>query len=182
MAIVALTVGVVLLSAAPAQAHSYLIASTPVDGETLTRMPEAFSVTSNEELLDLVGDGTGFGMQIVDAAGRYYGDGCLSIGVSSLSTSAALGEAGRYELIWQIVSADGHPVSGTIAFDWEPDADFVPSEAAETPPVCTKDGALADPIEIVEPAADETPLWIGGAALAVLLAVGITVLATRRRR
>ena len=179
--IVALTVGVVLVSAAPAQAHSYLIASTPVEGDTLTRLPEEFSVTANESLLDLVGDGTGFGMQIVDATGRFYGDGCLTIGVSSLSTSAALGEAGSYELVWQIVSADGHPVSGTIPFDWAPDADFVPSESYAAPPLCEAEGELPEPVEVVEETDYSSALWIGGAALAVLLAVGVTVFLTRRR-
>jgi|GEM_PF-878386 len=125
-----------LLVAAPASAHNYVVASTPHEGETLTALPEEFSVTTNDVLLDLAGDGGGFAIQVLDAAGNYYGDGCVSIRDESLSTVAALGEPGDYRMLWQLVSADGHTVSGEINFMWQPDADQVLSEALDAPPAC----------------------------------------------
>ena len=128
----AVAVGAVLGLAAPAQAHDYIASSTPAEGETLTALPADFSVTASATLLDLTGDGSGFGLQVTDAAGRFYGDGCVSIVDSTVSTPAALGEAGDYTLVWQFVSSDGHPTSGTIAFTWAPPADAVASAFAAT--------------------------------------------------
>lgn len=181
IAIVALTAGAVLSgAAAPAQAHSFLVSSTPAEGSTLTSLPDAFEVRMNEDLLDLVGDGTGFGIRIVDAEGRYYGDGTLTIDGPTLSTPAVLGAAGEYEFVYQVVSADGHPVSDEFTFEWAPPADFVPSEGQDAPP----GGTDASP----EPAVDDAaPLdlsavfWVGGAILAVLIAVGVTLLLVRPR-
>jgi len=181
IAIVALSAGVVLLGAAPAQAHSFLVSSVPAEGSTLTELPETFEVRMNEDLLDLVGDGTGFGIRIVDSMGRYYGDGTLTIAGDTLSTPAALGAAGEYTLVYQVVSADGHPVSDEFTFEWAPPAGFTPSEGTDAPP--GESGQTPEPV--VESAAplDLGPvLWIGGAILAVLIAVGVTLLVVRPRK
>ena len=194
----AVAVGAVLGLAAPAQAHDYIASSTPAEGETLAALPADFSVTASATLLDLAGDGSGFGIQVTDAAGRFYGDGCVSIVDSTVSTPAALGEAGDYELVWQFVSSDGHPTSGTIGFSWAPPAGAVASPGAETPPVCGDEAAEApepemttqatDPAEPsseapVEASADRsTLLWIGGAAVAVVLAIGATLLLVRPKK
>ena len=178
----------VLGLAAPAQAHNYLVSSTPEDGATLTELPEDFSVTTNDQLLDLVGDGTGFGLQIVDDAGRYYGDGCFTISDATLSVPAALGKPGDYTFIWQVVSADGHPVSDEFDFTWAPSGDFAASEGASAPPVCgeeagTGDGSAAPVPEQQEESFDASSLlWIGGTVLAVLVAVGITLLLVKPRK
>lgn len=182
IAIVALTAGAVLFgAAAPAQAHSFLVSSTPAEGSTLTSLPATFEVTMNEDLLDLVGDGTGFGIRVVDSEGLYYGDGMVTIAGDTLSTTAALGEAGEYTFIYQVVSADGHPVSDEFSFEWAPPEGFVPSEGADAPP-----GAAGEtPEPVVEEAApvDLAPvLWIGGAILAVLIAAGVTLLLVRPRK
>jgi len=181
IAIVALTAGAVLFgAAAPAQAHSFLVSSTPAEGSVLTSLPETFEVRMNEDLLDLVGDGTGFGIRIVDADGLYYGDGQLTIAGDTLSTPAALGEAGDYTFIYQVVSADGHPVSDEFDFTWDPPADFVPSEGADAPPGAS--GETPEPVAEQAAPLDLGPvLWIGGAILAVLIAVGVTLLVVRPR-
>jgi methionine-rich copper-binding protein CopC len=175
LAIVALCVGAVLFSAAPAWAHSFLVDSTPAEGEVLTTLPDTFSVSANESLLDIVGDGTGFGMLIEGPDGLYYEDGTVVIDGATLSTPALLGAAGDYTLVWQLVSADGHPVSGEIPFSWEPPADFEPAtgHALTT--------ASPEPAETSEEVDVSGLLWIGGAILAVLLAVGVTLLVVRRK-
>jgi len=202
----AVAVGAVLGLAAPAQAHDYIASSTPAEGETLTALPADFSVTASATLLDLTGDGSGFGLQVTDAAGRFYGDGCVSIVDSTVSTPAALGEAGDYTLVWQFVSSDGHPTSGTIAFTWAPPADAVATAGADEAPVCgVESGEVPEPemtTQATEPAtpsseasadasadsdstsddAGSTLLWIGGAALAVVLAIGATLLLVRPKK
>ncbi|MEV8253741.1 copper resistance protein CopC [Rhodoglobus sp. NPDC076762] len=188
-----------LLVAAPASAHNYLVDSTPLEGETLTVLPEEFSVSTNDVLLDLAGDGGGFAIQILDADGGYYGDGCVSIRDESLSTLAALGEPGEYRMLWQLVSADGHTISDEINFTWQPDADQVLSEALDAPPACGG-GSLE---ESTPPAASEgsndssdsdasdtgvsvdaaTVVLIGGAvALVLIAAVAIFLISVKRNK
>ena len=175
----------VLLFAAPASAHSYLVSSTPTADETLTELPEEFSITMNENLLDLAGDGTGFGMLVRDDAGLYYGDGCVTISGATLSTPAALGEAGTYTLIYQVVSADGHPVSEEFTFEWAPGEGFDAATGSDAAPGCGGEAATPAP-ETEEPATDAAissdVLWIGGGILAVIIAVGATLLLVMPRK
>lgn len=184
LTIVGLLAGaVVLVTAAPAWAHSVIIASTPEQGETLTELPEAFSVTANETLLDLGGQGV-FQLQIRDADGRYYGDGCVSIVDATMSAEPVLGESGDYEMLWQVVSADGHPVSGEIPFTWQAPEGFEPAESHASAPVCGEDPDAA-PAE--QPAAEGGAFpWpaiatVAAAILAVIVATRAARIQQRRR-
>ncbi|WP_108252377.1 copper resistance CopC family protein [Planctomonas deserti] len=151
LAAVALAAAPALLIAGPAQAHNYLVSSTPAEGDTLTELPDRFDITTNEALLDLGGSTGAFALQVTDADGLYYGDGCLDITGPSLSTAAELGAPGTYTVQWQVVSADGHSVSDEFAFEWAPAAASEESTGSTAPPVCGEgddsaapDGAAAD--------------------------------------
>ena len=78
--------------AGPAQAHNYVVSTIPASGSVLTQLPEQFSVTTNDNLLNLAGEGNGFVMQIRDAGGAYYGDGCVTVQGATMSAVAALGD------------------------------------------------------------------------------------------
>jgi methionine-rich copper-binding protein CopC len=201
----AVAIAAVLGFAGPAQAHDVLVSSTPASGDVLTALPEAFSVTMNEPLTAIEGSG-GFGIQITDAAGRYYGDGCVSLVDATMSMPATLGAAGDYTMVWQLVSADSHPVSSStagytpITFTWQPPADATPSTGSATPPVCGEAQEDPDPTmttqaedpaatpaatPVAEAPAGETAstlLWLGGAALAVIVAIGATLLIVRPKK
>jgi methionine-rich copper-binding protein CopC len=198
----AFTAFAVLGVAAPAQAHDELVASTPADGQVLTALPEAFSLTLNEPLAVQEELRANFGIQVTDAAGRYYGDGCLSFADATMSMPATLGAAGDYTMVWQALSSDSHPVGqgDEISFTWTPPAGFTPDAGSASPPVCG-DSAAATPEPSVttqagaptetaaaSPVADDQPdmtgtvLWIGGAALAIIVAVGVTLLLVRPKR
>lgn len=138
---VAVALGLVLGAAAPAAAHNYVVSSTPEDGATITAAPESFTITTNDVLLDLSGDGAGFGMVISDEAGQYYGDGCVTIDGRSMSTVAALGPAGNYTLAFQLISADGHTLSESLKFTYEPAAGEPAATGSSTMPNC---GGAAD--------------------------------------
>lgn len=166
----------VLFAAAAAWAHSVLADSTPAEGETLTALPEAFSVTANEPLLDLGGQGV-FLLQVRDAAGDYYGDGCVEMVDATMSAEPALGASGDYTMVWQIVSADGHPVSGEISFSWDAPADFEPDEGVAEPLVC---GGVAS--AEVEPLRGEIALGVAITLVAAGIAAAGIVAAIRRKR
>lgn len=184
--------------AAPASAHSYLTGSTPGEGEVVATLPEQFSVTANEPLLDLSGDASGFAIQVVDASGAFYGDGCFVVSGSTLSMGATLGAPGDYRMYWQVISADGHPVSGEVPFSWSGSSD---TAGLTEPPVCgaaapePSSTATAEPTQEPEPAPGATsapveenegmPLdftTIGLSVLAVLSAAAVIILAIRSLR
>ncbi|MCU1557027.1 MAG: copper resistance protein CopC [Microbacteriaceae bacterium] len=182
----------VLGLAAPAQAHNYLVSSTPAAGSVLTELPAEFSVTTNDLLLDINGNGTGFALQIRDERGLYYGDGCVTVAGPGISTTAALGAPGRYTVIWQVISTDGHTVSDQFDFTWRPSAASAKvSTGSRTAPDCH--GTLA-PNSSAQPGSSSpttrsvtadtlsTVLWIGGAVLAVGIAVVVTLLVTSRTK
>lgn len=185
----ALAIALMAFAAAPAQAHDVLASSTPTAGSTITELPDVFSVTMNEEVLNLAGDGSGFALQITDAAGLYFGDGCLSVSGATLSMGPALGSAGTYTVLWQVVSGDGHPTDGEYTFTW---AGTDASPGSVTAPVCgvaseeptpTPDNTLVG----VQPVSESTGpngILVGGgilAALAVIAAAVAVIFAARRK-
>lgn len=189
-AAVAIAGGAVLGLAGPASAHNYMIASTPkVDG-TLTELPKAFEITTNDKLLDIGGTGSGFAYRIVGPDGKYYEDGCVDIDGPSMTTKAALGDSGKYTVEWQIVSADGHTVSDQYAFTWDAPAGFTPAKGASTPPACATDtdgGSRSSADATTGTAAGNTnstasdAIWIGAGGV-VLVGVVVAVLLLLRRR
>ena len=203
LAVTALVAASILTTAPAAQAHNYLVGSNPSPDSVITEVPGAFSVTTNEALLDLSGSGSGFAIQVTDAAGLYYGDGCGVVDGGTYSSGATLGEAGTYRFLWQVISADGHTVSEEFTFTFEPSADAVTSEGSTSAPVCGE--SVAEPTEEPtteptavpdEPSATETatpisapetsaadPLpWVLGGGVALLAAAAVIAFALLGRR
>ncbi|WP_051973338.1 copper resistance CopC family protein [Cryobacterium sp. MLB-32] len=180
------------LFAAPASAHNYPVGYSPEENSVVTEQPGVFSVTTNDLLLDLDGSGAASAMEITGpttaGAPLYYGDGCATVSGATVETTAQLGEAGEYTVVWQTVSTDGHAVSGEFSFTWQPAAGQVLAEGSSTRPDCGGEGnRAADAPATDSGAADSSAapamsdvVWIGGALGAVLLAVGATVYVVRR--
>ncbi len=180
--------GAVLGLAAPASAHNYMIASTPkVDG-TLTSLPKAFEITTNDKLLDIGGSNAGFAYRIVGPDGKYYEDGCLDVDGPSMTTKAALGASGKYTVEWQIVSADGHTVSDEYTFTWKAPSGFTPATGSTEPPTCatasngsttaaTTNGTVSGSTD----SATTDALFIGAGGVVVVGAVVAVLLLLRRR-
>ncbi|MBF4590038.1 copper resistance CopC family protein [Curtobacterium sp. VKM Ac-1395] len=185
-AVLAIAGGAVLGLAGPADAHNYLIASTPkVDG-TLTALPKAFEITTNDKLLDIGGSGSGFAYRIVGPDEKYYEDGCVDIDGPSMTTTAALGASGKYQVEWQIVSADGHTVSDEYPFTWDAPAGFTPASGSSTPPTCARAGSSSSETTTgTASGASDSPatdaLWIGAGGLVVVAAIVAVLLLLRRR-
>jgi methionine-rich copper-binding protein CopC len=198
IAFLSLTTAVVAatLLVTPASAHNVLVASTPAEGETLAELPPEFSVTTNEPMLALPGS-QGFVLQIRDATGDYYGDGCVEVVDATMWTTPALGAPGDYTMLWQAVSADGHSIDGEIAFTWAPEAGVDADSGSSTPPVCgqaatptpesTESAVPAPGEQTAEPAPASgidlvTLLWIGGALLAAGIAATVAIAIAGRRK
>jgi copper resistance protein C len=184
-----LVAAAVLGVAGTASAHNQVVSTTPAANATLTSLPDRFEVNTNLPLLDLNGDEEGFAFEIRDARGRYYGDGCIAVKDDGMSIAPALGAAGAYTVIYQFVSADGHTVSGSYPFTWAPAADVTPSPSHAKPQNCgraPRAAATAAPGDPDATRSQQVPLadvlWIGGALVAVALAVIIAIVVLTRRQ
>lgn len=177
--------------ATPAGAHNYVISTVPKAGSVLTELPKQFSVTTNDTLLNLGGNGHGFALRIRDADGLYYGDGCVKVEGPSISTDAAIGKPGEYTMLWQLISTDGHTISDEIPFTWRPASETTtPSTGAKVPPDCHGTQPAGSSQATAAPATPKASssipigdvLWIGAAIVLVGLAVLISLLVAGRRK
>lgn len=150
--------GALLLGASPAYAHNVVEDRTPAPDSSVTDSPVTISLTTNDIFLDLSGEATGFGVVVRDSAGLYYGDGCVDLDERQMSASAELGQAGTYEIIYQFVSADGHSLSESYTFVFEPGPDHTPVRGYDTPAECgvSRDTAAEDSVSGAEPAPAES--------------------------
>jgi len=91
-----------------ARAHASLLSSQPADGAMAARAPEAVTLTFNEpvsaQALRLIGpDGTATVLPVPDAGAT------LTVPLPALAQ-------GTHLLSWRVISADGHPVGGSLVF------------------------------------------------------------------
>ena len=109
----ALVLGVLL--APPASAHTVLVGSDPADGSRLTQSPASVTLRFNEQ----VGLQLGY-LRVVDSGGRRVDKGSPTHpdGNGSSVTVAlrpGLGD-GSYLASFRVISADSHPVAGSIRY------------------------------------------------------------------
>jgi methionine-rich copper-binding protein CopC len=128
---------------------------SPAPDSTVTESPVAISLTSDDVFLDLDGEARGFGVVVRDSAGLYYGNGCVDVSERTMTASAELGGSGTYEIIYQFVSADGHSLSDSYEFAFEPGPEHTAATGFDTPAEC---GVPRDPpVEVPAPVAEPTP-------------------------
>ena len=105
--------GAVMLASTPAiaQAHTELIASSPRNGAQVLVAPGAISLTFGEAVsLDAIKP------TIIASAGAVPLSMFALNGATLTLTPARALSPGNYAATWHVVSDDGHPVSGAIAF------------------------------------------------------------------
>lgn len=116
-AALAVAVVAVLATTTPASAHDQLVSSTPSAGEQLASAPESVSLTFSGELIVLDATMTGALVMIVDESGEDWATGEVEVdgNVVTAQVEAGMPVAG-YQVRWQVVAEDGHPISGVIPF------------------------------------------------------------------
>ncbi|MEL0248863.1 MAG: copper resistance CopC family protein [Actinomycetota bacterium] len=120
IALAATTATVFVLSVAMApttSAHADLQVSTPEDGESLDIAPEEIRLTFSEELFEELVE-----ISILDAAGDLYStievEQTPPPGTDVIFPWPTQAPPGDYSIAYRVVSADGHPVTGTISFSY----------------------------------------------------------------
>lgn len=102
----------VLLGAGPASAHSGLASTSPGDGAQVEASPAEVVLEFDEPVSTRLSR-----VQVTGPAGGTWTTGEPQVSGSTVRQPlAALGPAGTYEIAYRVVSADGHPVSGTSTF------------------------------------------------------------------
>ncbi|MFE4541806.1 copper resistance protein CopC [Arthrobacter sp. NPDC056727] len=112
LASVCLLLAAGLVTAGPASAHDVAEGSSPADGATVATAPARVSITFNNTPL-----GLGSEVRVTDASGTDWADGKVEIVDNVASQKLREGApAGKYTVVWRVVSSDSHPIEGTFAF------------------------------------------------------------------
>jgi copper resistance protein C len=127
-----------LITAAPAAAHTVLLGADPADGASLTALPAAATLTFSDAIAQR------------DAKAAVATPGRAAVEVPATSSgpvvTVPLTDAGpgRYTITYRVVSADGHPVSGQVSFTvGTPEPSATPTSAPPVQPAAPGPGSSA---------------------------------------
>jgi methionine-rich copper-binding protein CopC len=151
-----------------AQAHTVVVGSIPAADTVLDEAPEQASVTFNEPLQDSFA-----ALTVTGPDGAQWQQGGPVIDGSTISVPLKpLTLPGDYTVAYRVISADSHPVTGTLRFT----LDAAVAQNATTPaPATTAASSTAAPEP--EPGIGAWPF----VAAAVVLVAGGVAFALRRR-
>lgn len=160
----------VFATAVPASAHDSLVHSTPEADESLATAPESITLTYSGELL-VLGDSTqGAVVLVIDESGRDWATGDVEVSGNTVTATVEPGmpDAG-YQVRWQVVSEDGHPISGIVPFTI---GDAEPMTATQAPTDADAPSYVPDASDPTDQSTDETDgglrlLLVGGAGAAI---------------
>lgn len=172
-----------------ASAHDTLISSSPAAGESFEQAPEMLELTYSDEVLNLTPV-----VRLTTSAGEEIFTATPTVSGNTASIDLPPLPADDYQVLWRVVSSDGHPIEGTV--------DFTVTVGAEA--TATADSGTEEPQESEEPTAGtdepsteataaepaEAPqsegglplgMILGGLALLLLLAaIGAIIIRMRR--
>jgi len=106
-----LAVAAGVATAAPAVAHATLLSSDPAEGEVLASTPDTVTFTFDEPV-SLAADA----VQVFDAVGEPVESVASSRDVVVTTDLPDELPDGTYVVVWRAVSADGHPIAGSLSF------------------------------------------------------------------
>lgn len=195
VAAVLLALAAVLLTAGRADAHNALLGTDPADGSTVDAPPASITLTFDQPAQAL-----GTEIVVLGPDGSTVSEGTAELVDNTVSQALAADlPAGAYSVEWRVTSADGHPLSGALAFTAasgaagavpaapatiEPTAEPTMSTQADEPATeATVSATLAPQQELAE---DEDAGMAAGVVAAIVVAVlaagAIAVFVVRERR
>ena len=126
----------VVVPAGPASAHASLVGTDPVDGAVLPQAPDQVVFTFNETVRL-----TGQPITVYDADGRQVDSTATASGSEVTVVPEEELTDGTYVVGWFVLSADGHPVSGSLTFSVGERSDVV---VTPPPPPESSQAVVAD--------------------------------------
>jgi copper transport protein len=98
------------LHAPEACAHASLVKAEPADGAVIAAAPSAMTLTFNEPVSPLL-------VRLLDPAGKEIAPLAVTADNAALTVSVPTAlNRGTHALSWRVISADGHPVGGSLIF------------------------------------------------------------------
>jgi hypothetical protein len=186
LAALLVTFGVTLAAASPAHAHDELLGSDPAAGSTLDALPAQLTLTFSAEIADDEGASV---VEVTDAAGASLAGGTPTVQDNVLIQPLAGAASGAVQVLWKVVSSDGHPISGEFTFTIAGVAEPTPTGTASpapTEPVAPTESATPTPAVTSEPASDSgstvLPWVIAGVLALALIGALVYLLVSRSRR
>ena len=158
------------LSVAPASAHATLQSSNPAENAALDAAPDEVTLIFNQNVQQNFAVVT-----VVGADQRQWGASEPVVDGDTVSLDLdGLGAAGEYTIGYRVVSADGHPITGSIPFQLTQS-----SPAAATPPATNLDFTNRAEPEDTEDSSG-FPIWIIAVVVIAVAAPGV-LFALRKR-
>lgn len=168
---------VVLAAPSPVLARAELQSSDPTSGASLSTLPKTVSITLSDPV------GRDPVLRVLDSSGTQVDDGEVTVAgrrvLVDVRPATDTGPvAGAYRIIYRVVSADGHPVTGEVPFSVKPS-----SNGAKAQPSAST-GSTPDDVTVTDvkddPSQKWAPLWVMGflvissALLVYIVKVGLT--------
>ncbi|MFI9485431.1 copper resistance protein CopC [Promicromonospora sp. NPDC052451] len=131
--LLALVCALVLGPAGSAAAHATLLSTDPAEGAVLDTAPERVTFTFDESVI-----GVPAGIRVFDATGAELDSTATVRGSRLLVDLDAEVPDGTLVVLWRLVSADGHPIGGSLSFSVG-----APSDVVDLPPTGADAGTEA---------------------------------------
>ena len=151
-----------------AWAHNVMVSSDPTDGSTAAPGLATVTFTFDQPVQNF--DPL---IAVTGPDGLQYQTGSATVAGNAVSSTVALGPAGRYIASYRIVSEDGHPVTGQITFSTAAagtgKGTAPPADAVTTPPAGSSGGLPAW-------------IWIALAGAAIVVAAAVVLLLRKPRQ
>lgn len=172
-----------LLFSTPAMAHTELSSTNPSNGEVLTEPITEIGLTYSGQ----IEQGSVFELRLTTGEEVAVEEFSIMDGVLTGTLAAPL-ENGDYEVVWNSISEDGHPLNGQFGFTVdvpvveEPVEEEVTEEESEET-VVVEDEPAEDVLSNSQTQAENTTspmIWI--IAIAALLLVGVSIYSLTRRK
>jgi methionine-rich copper-binding protein CopC len=166
LAAIAVLAGLALAGlATPALAHNSLVDSTPKDQASVEVGPQTVQLTFDQPVQDDAGANT---VAVIGPRNDHWETGPARVDSNVVSAPVGtLGAAGQYSINWRVLSADGHPVQGSLKFTLTKAGTGSPTPAD----VLAKFSTVAGQSTSDTGGGIPTWVWIVGAA--VLLGLGV---------
>lgn len=176
----ALALVAVLATAVPASAHDQLTSSTPAEGEALATAPAEVVMTFSADLIVLDASMTGAVVMVVDATGHDWASGEIEVQGNRVTAKLAPGmPVAGYQVRWQVVSEDGHPISGVIPFTIGDAAPMVPAGSSDG--AADSDAVTPAEDQIADDSSSPVRVLLIGASGAAIAAAGFALYRFLRR-
>ena len=113
--LIVLVTGLLLIASPTAQAHTVLVSSSPKSNAMLKASPKYISITFNEELIEIAGKPVSK-ISLFNAKGKEIKLPKAQIVHKDIVVAVSKLPPSKYKVVYRVVSADGHPVSGSFYF------------------------------------------------------------------